>query len=125
MYKIGYSLWISFMICMLIWGVVYQMVPPMMAAVPDCAWIGCAKVLVFLTEIIMKYPFLPLLYPCIIIGCYLFLYQNRTNFAKEDISKFSSVLDGISVVVLILIIAFVIMGTFDMQEQMIANMGLK
>ena len=122
--KFSYGIWISFVISMLIWGVTYQLVPPMVSAVPNCQWAGYAKQLVSMTELVMQYPFLPLLYPCLIVGLCVFVYLNQSVLRKEGILKFLSTLNAFSILLVVGMIAFIIIGTFDMQEQMVANMGL-
>ncbi|MBP5344242.1 MAG: hypothetical protein J6Y85_04130 [Alphaproteobacteria bacterium] len=121
---IKYGLEASFGISMLIWSVAYSMVPPMIDAVPNCQWTGRAKLLVDFSSLVMQYPVWPLIFPFIVVCCGLLLVQYKNRIGQVTAMKLAKAVNVLAALTLTAIICWTILATFEMQEQMIANMGL-
>ena len=101
-----------------IWSVINFIMPPMLDAVPNLHWHGLARFWIVLYENITQYPILLFILPVAIFCCGIFFNKKSYNI-KVAIS-----LIILSIVVLSSAVVLGVIGTYDMQEQMVAGMGL-
>ena len=100
------------------WSVISFIMPPMLEAVPNLHWHGLARFWIVLYENITQYPILLFILPAAIFCCGIFFNKKLYNI-KVAIS-----LIILSIVVLSSAVVLGVIGTYDMQEQMVTGMGL-
>jgi len=111
-----------FLTGVLIYVVSFNMVPPMMDAVPNLQWTGIARLLAIVSEFVTQYPIFCLALMFAIVGCEVYQIKKvnqtgeNTNLAVAAIVFSGLLLAGTLLCSLV--------GTYDMQAQMVAGMGL-
>ena len=114
---------LSFLIAGILSGISNYTVPSIIAMAPDCLWTNGAKLFVSISQTIVQYPILPLIFPCaIIIYCSILIFFNLT-FCKENPKKFSKILNVVLCLILVLLVFLIIKGTETMQVQLIDCKG--
>ena len=112
---------IALLTALLGWCVARFIVPPMVEAVPGIKWTGLAAFWVWFSD----YPIMVVLVPLLIGGCTACLWFYSTAHGKYKASPLPAVLVMLlALLFLIILLNLAILGTFEMQDQMVAGMGL-